>query len=59
MHEMPDDWQRRMAELLSEFDRAFPNAPAGATVVKPTRGAWPDWLLNYRHPRRDEINNAR
>ena len=59
MHEMPDKWQADMARLLEEFDSAFPNTPAGATVVKPSRGKWPDWRLNYRHPRRDEINQAR
>jgi len=59
MHEMPDDWQRRMADLLEEFDREFPNSPAGATVVKRGRGAWPDWLLNYRHPRDADIDTAR
>jgi hypothetical protein len=25
MHQMPDDWQRRAAELLEEFEAAFPN----------------------------------
>lgn len=59
MHEMPDQWQADMARLLTEFDDAFPNRPAGATVVKPGRGSWPAWLLNYRRPQRDEIETAK
>ena len=59
MHEMPDKWQADMARLLKEFDGAFPSSPAGATVVKPGRGAWPDWVLNYRHPQSVEIDAAR
>lgn len=59
MHEMPDQWQADMARLLKDFDETFPNTPAGATVVKPNRGAWPDWLLNYRRPQKAEIDSAR
>lgn len=59
MHEMPDQWQADMARLLSEFDEAFPKTPAGATVVKPGRGKWPEWLLNYRHPQQSEIDKAK
>lgn len=59
MHEMPDKWQADMALLLLEFDRTFPSSPASATVVKPGRGSWPNWVLNYRHPEAEEIDAAR
>jgi len=58
MHEMPDEWQEQMACLLEQFDEEFPNTPAGATVVKPRKGAWPSLLLNYRHPEHAEIAQA-
>ena len=59
MHEMPDAWQADMARLLSEMDDTFPNSPAGESVVSRKRGCWPDWLLNYRHPTKTEIDLAR
>ena len=54
-HEMPDDWQAKMAELLNEYDEAFPNFPVGwSTRVQFTidgkLAKWPGWALNYRHP---------
>ena len=59
MHEMPDQWQADMARLLTEFDEAFPNAPAAQTQVRARRGSLPEWLTNYRHPQRSEIDAAR
>jgi hypothetical protein len=59
MHEMPDEWQGRMAKLLEEFTEEFPNTLAGQTQVRRTKGAWPAWLLNYRHPDRSAIEQAR
>lgn len=59
MHEMPDQWQADMARLLSEMDEQFPNSPVGEAVVRARRGSWPDWLLNYRHPQKSEIDNAK
>lgn len=63
MHEMPDDWQRRMAELLHEWDATWnsdgmPTPHVGAKIGgKFTR--WPGWLLNYRHPDRASIDALR
>ena len=59
MHEMPDDWQRDMARLLREMDETFPRSPVGDAIVRRKRGAWPDWLLNYRRPVANEIDQAR
>lgn len=61
MHEMPDDWQERMAALLREFDAAYPfiEQPGYGTQVTLKRErrfvSAPSWLTNYRHPDRDEI----
>lgn len=57
-HEMPDDWQMKMAELLEEYSEATRNAPDDVSYLKPMvvpkKGArftrWPSWILNYRHP---------
>lgn len=59
MHEMPDKWQRDMAKLLNEFDEAFPNHPAGESIVRRRNGPWPSWLLNYRRPEYSQIEGAR
>jgi len=64
MHEMPDDWQRRMERLLKEYDRAFPNQPPVGTRVQCTTldgklRSWPDWVLNYRRPDTAEIDRLR
>ncbi len=59
MHEMPDKWQADMARLLAEMDEKFPNSPCGSTAVVKRGGAWPEWVLNYRHPQHDEIKSAR
>lgn len=63
MHEMPDEWQGKMASLLEEFDEAFPGKgllPFRVTVgARDLRGRrfvrFPYWLLAYRHPDRDQI----
>lgn len=61
MHEMPDDWQRRMAALLNEWDEAWDLnklPPMEMTVTMKEGGrfvATPDWLHNYRHPDRKSI----
>lgn len=63
MHEMPDEWQGKMAALLNEYEEAFPNQPDLGTRVQCTRGGrltrTPDWMLSYRHPQRNEINKLR
>lgn len=61
MHEMPDDWQARMADLLKEYSAAFPffenggygihvSLRQGNRIVKAPR-----WLIEYRHPDVDAI----
>jgi hypothetical protein len=64
MHEMPDDWQGRMAALLREYSEAFPNLPEIGCRVQCTTPdgklrSFPDWMLNYRHPDKTEIQRAR
>jgi hypothetical protein len=54
MHKMPDDWQKRMAVLLEEFNDGFPHWPDIEThVVGKRHGKFarmPEWLCNYRRP---------
>ena len=63
MEAMPDEWQRKMARLLFEYDEAYPNQPDIGTRVQVTAGGkltkTPDWLLNYRHPDRNQIDAMR
>ncbi|MCK5610605.1 hypothetical protein KAR91_52520 [Candidatus Pacearchaeota archaeon] len=63
MHEMPDEWQEKMTKLLEEYQEAFPNQPDLGTRVQVTKGnkltKAPSWILNYRHPERDEIEKLR
>lgn len=50
MHEMPDDWQKRMAVLLEEYGETFPNQPDIGTRVQCLRGTklakFPEWILS-------------
>lgn len=60
MHEMPDEWQRKMADLLREYDETFPNWPdgQGSRVQLTINGKMvkmPEWLKDYRHPDSAEI----
>lgn len=55
LHEMPDEWQGRLADLLAEYVEAFPNQPDLGTTVRTTDLSGklvpvPKWMLNYRHP---------
>lgn len=67
MHEMPDEWQLRMAELLEQWDETWTNWPEPfpmETVVHPKNAngrfaKWPEWLLNYRHPDTATINRIK
>lgn len=64
MHSMPDVWQARMADLLREYDEAFPNQPPICTRVSVTdrggrRIGYPAWLIDYRHPDRIAIDRMR
>jgi hypothetical protein len=63
MHAMPDDWQKRIAVLLEEYEEAFPRHPDTTCNVQRRTGnkftKWPEWLLNYRRPDQWEIDRAR
>jgi hypothetical protein len=63
MQQMPDEWQGRMADLLSQYDEAFPNQPDFGTRVQCERAGkltkWPSWILDYRHPDAAEIGKLR
>lgn len=64
MHEMPDEWQAKMAELLEQYDEAFPNQPNLGTTVRVIDDSGrltqtPEWLLNYRRPDKEQINRLR
>lgn len=54
MHEMPDDWQAKMAALLAEWDATYTNMPNVETVVTLRENGRmtkpPEYLVNYRHP---------
>ena len=61
MHEMPHAWQARMATLLAEWNAAYPflENKGYQTHVSLRRDRRfvkaPDWMVNYRHPDRAEI----
>ena len=64
VHEMPDEWQAKMAALLNEYDAAYRGWPEGmGTRVQVTQdrkvAKTPDWLINYRHPNRAAIERLR
>ena len=63
MHEMPDDWQMRMAELLNEWGETWNSDEMPEPVVSAKKNGrftrWPEWLLNYRYPRKEHINGMR
>lgn len=60
LHEMPDDWQNKMAELLEIYEQTFVNWPNGiGTRVQITDGGklsgQHKWLNNYRYPAQSKI----
>lgn len=63
MQSMPEDWQRSMARLLNEYEDAFPNQPELGTRVQCTKSGKlvksPDWLINYRRPHFEKIEELR
>jgi len=64
MHEMPDEWQDKMAALLEEFDETWDSheMPVPHVLGKRDNGRfvkWPSWLLNYRHPSKSFINELK
>lgn len=63
MHEMPDHWQALMAALLRQWDGAWSiGLDFAPEVVLKKKGRivqTPDWITNYRHPRREDIDAVR
>lgn len=66
LHEMPDEWQGRLVDLLREFGTTFSNIPGEYEfeyhVSVRKEGKYvpcPEFLKNYRHPDRDMINSFR
>ncbi|KAF0136966.1 MAG: hypothetical protein FD152_772 [Xanthobacteraceae bacterium] len=55
MHDMPPEWQDKMARLLEEFDDTFDWIDDFQCWVQAKRGnrfiPLPESLCNYRHPR--------
>lgn len=65
MHEMPDEWQAKMAALLREYDETFPGvyqldlSPSVAFKRNNRFTHVPRWLTNYRHPNRVVVDSLR
>ena len=63
MHDMPDEWQNRMAELLEEWDETWDShhMPEPHVTAKQDNkfAKWPSWLLNYRHPDKGALSELR
>jgi len=61
LHDMPDDWQNKLAELLEGIEEAYPNHPAIGLTIRATKDGKlfpiPDWMLNYRHPDQELIDS--
>lgn len=62
MHEMPDEWQKRMADLLNEWSETWnwPDDTGDSYVIRRLEGkfaSWPEYIQNYRHPDRDFIKS--
>ena len=64
IHEMPDEWQAKMAELIRQYDDHWDFSDlALGTRVQVTKNRklieTPDWLINYRHPDYERIDDLR
>lgn len=65
MHEMPDDWQMKMAALLEEWNETYINQPDVKTFVSIKDAEtnlfikMPNYLSNYRHPDLLTINSMK
>lgn len=63
MHEMPDEWQEKMASLLEQYDDTFDDGCDFTVSVSAKRGnkyvEIPEWLKNYRRPDMERIDKAR
>lgn len=63
MHEMPDEWQGKMADLMDEWHEVYTNMPDIATsVCAKQKGKFikiPSYFCNYRHPNKAAINSLK
>ncbi|MDT1068352.1 hypothetical protein [Providencia stuartii] len=65
MHEMPAEWQDKMAVLLHEYDETFDTSSVVNSVSVVGRDSdgklikLPEYILNYRHPDREEIERLK
>lgn len=65
MHEMPIEWQDKMAALLHEYDETFDTSSVVNSVSVVGRDSdgklikLPEYILNYRHPDREEIERLK
>jgi hypothetical protein len=55
IQEMPLEWKNKLADLLEEYDNAYPNRPEiGVRVLATTLAGklckMPKWLIRYRRP---------
>lgn len=59
MHEMPDEWQNKMAELLEQWDETWDSSEMPSPYVTAKDNGrftkWPSFITNYRHPEREKI----
>ncbi|AFH95192.1 hypothetical protein S70_16900 [Providencia stuartii MRSN 2154] len=65
MHEMPTEWQDKMAVLLHEYDETFDTSSVINSVSVSGRDSdgklakLPDYILNYRRPDREAIEKLK
>jgi len=63
MHAMPDEWQAKMADLLTQWNATWRNMPDVATsVTLRSHGKIipaPDYLTNYRYPDTDALESMK
>nr|ELR5112630.1 hypothetical protein [Providencia stuartii] len=65
MHEMPAEWQDKMAVLLHEYDETFDTSSVVNSVSVVGRDSdgklakLPDYILNYRRPDREAIEKLK
>jgi len=64
MHAMPDDWQQRMAVLLAEWEATWEwpeelGVPYVSQQVNGRFAAFPEYVLNYRHPNAADFEACR
>lgn len=65
MHEMPIEWQDKMAALLHEYDETFDTSSVCHSVTVSAKDKnnrfvkLPEYILNYRRPDKGALNSLR